>query len=78
MCSWGCGLLLFKIGVFYVVIVVGVLIIFVCVFNIFNKVNLNCLNNGLVIVEMLLLVDVSEYGKDQVCELVVYCCVLME
>jgi 1-acyl-sn-glycerol-3-phosphate acyltransferase len=35
-------------------------------FNTSNKINLNRLNNGLVIVEMLPPVDTSKYGKDQV------------
>jgi 1-acyl-sn-glycerol-3-phosphate acyltransferase len=38
-------------------------------FNTSNKINLNRLNNGLVIVEMLPPVDTSKYGKDQVREL---------
>lgn len=57
--SRGRGLLSFKIGVFYAVIAAGVSIIFVCVFIISNKINFNRLYNGLVIVEMLSLIDVS-------------------
>jgi hypothetical protein len=34
-------------------------------FNTSNKINLNRLNNGLVIVEMLPPVDTSQYGKDR-------------
>ncbi|VEB54041.1 1-acylglycerol-3-phosphate O-acyltransferase [Salmonella enterica subsp. enterica] len=63
---------------FHAAIAAGVPIIPVCVSNTSNKVNLNRLNNGLVIVEMLPPVDVSEYGKDQVRELAAHCRALME
>ncbi|MEX0575358.1 1-acyl-sn-glycerol-3-phosphate acyltransferase, partial [Enterobacter cloacae subsp. cloacae] len=49
----------------------------VCVSNTSNKINLNRLNNGLVIVEMLPPVDTSKYGKDQVRELAAHCRELM-
>ncbi|MGK7469161.1 1-acylglycerol-3-phosphate O-acyltransferase, partial [Salmonella enterica] len=53
-------------------------IIPVCVSNTSNKVHLNRLNNGLLIVEMLPPVDVSEYGKDQVRDQAAHCRALME
>ena len=49
-----------------------------CVSNTSNKINLNRLKNGLVIVEMLPPVDTSQYGKDQVRELAAHCRSLME
>ncbi|MNR54602.1 1-acyl-sn-glycerol-3-phosphate acyltransferase [compost metagenome] len=48
-----------------------------CVSNTSNKINLNRLKNGLVIVEMLPPVDTSKYGKDQVRELAAHCRELM-
>lgn len=42
------------------------------------KINLNRLHNGLVIVEMLPPIDVSQYGKDQVRELAAHCRSIME
>ena len=75
--SRGRGLLPFKTGAFHAAIAAGVPIIPVCVSNTSNKINLNRLNNGLVIVEMLPPVDTSKYGKDQVRELAAHCRVLM-
>jgi 1-acyl-sn-glycerol-3-phosphate acyltransferase len=75
--SRGRGLLPFKTGAFHAAIAAGVPIIPVCVSNTSNKINLNRLNNGLVIVEMLPPVDVSKYGKDQVRELAAHCRELM-
>ncbi|MGM1326331.1 1-acylglycerol-3-phosphate O-acyltransferase, partial [Klebsiella michiganensis] len=51
--SRGRGLLPFKTGAFHAAVAAGVPIIPVCVSNTSNKINLNRLNNGLVIVEML-------------------------
>lgn len=53
-------------------------IIPVCVSTTSNKINLNRLHNGLVIVEMLPPIDVSQYGKDQVRELAAHCRSIME
>lgn len=53
-------------------------IIPVCVSNTSNKIKLNRLNNGLVIVEMLPPIDISAFGKDQVRELAAHCRTLME
>ena len=75
--SRGRGLLPFKTGAFHAAIAAGVPIIPVCVSNTSNKINLNRLNNGLVIVEMLPPVDTSKYGKDQVRELAAHCRELM-
>jgi 1-acyl-sn-glycerol-3-phosphate acyltransferase len=52
-------------------------IIPVCVSNTSNKINLNRLNNGLVIVEMLPPVDTSQYGKEGVRALATHCRELM-
>lgn len=75
--SRGRGLLPFKTGAFHAAIAAGVPIIPVCVSNTSNKINLNRLKNGLVIVEMLPPVDTSKYGKDQVRELATHCRELM-
>ncbi|MCS2148393.1 1-acylglycerol-3-phosphate O-acyltransferase [Scandinavium manionii] len=71
--SRGRGLLPFKTGAFHAAIAAGVPIIPVCVSNTSNKINLNRINNGLVIVEMLQPIDTSGYGKDQVRELATHC-----
>ncbi|HEX4501556.1 MAG TPA: 1-acylglycerol-3-phosphate O-acyltransferase [Scandinavium sp.] len=71
--SRGRGLLPFKTGAFHAAIAAGVPIIPVCVSNTSNKINLNRLNNGLVIVEMLQPIDTSAWGKDQVRELAAHC-----
>ncbi|MCS2155870.1 1-acylglycerol-3-phosphate O-acyltransferase [Scandinavium sp. H11S7] len=71
--SRGRGLLPFKTGAFHAAIAAGVPIIPVCVSNTSNKINLNRINNGLVIVEMLQPIDTSCYGKDQVRELATHC-----
>ena len=64
-------------GAFHAAIAAGVPIIPVCVSNTSNKINLNRLNNGLVIVEMLPPVDTSQYGKDGVRALATHCRELM-
>ncbi len=71
--SRGRGLLPFKTGAFHAAIAAGVPIIPVCVSNTSDKINLNRLNNGLVIVEMLPPIDTRKWGKDQVRELSKYC-----
>lgn len=75
--SRGRGLLPFKTGAFHAAIAAGVPIIPICVSNTSDKINLNRLNNGLVIVEMLPPVDVSQWGRDQVRELALHCRTLM-
>ncbi len=75
--SRGRGLLPFKTGAFHAAIAAGVPIIPVCVSTTSNKINLNRLNNGLVIVEMLPPVDISHFGKDQVRQLATHCRELM-
>jgi 1-acyl-sn-glycerol-3-phosphate acyltransferase len=67
----------FKTGAFHAAIAAGVPIIPVCVSNTSNKINLNRLNNGLVIVEMLPPVDTSQYGKEGVRALATHCRELM-
>ena len=76
--SRGRGLLPFKTGAFHAAIAAGVPIIPVCVSTTSNKINLNRLHNGLVIVEMLPPIDVSQYGKDQVREFAAHCRSIME
>ncbi|WES67669.1 1-acylglycerol-3-phosphate O-acyltransferase [Superficieibacter sp. HKU1] len=71
--SRGRGLLPFKTGAFHAAIAAGVPVIPVCVSNTSNKIKLNRLNNGLVIVEMLPPVDTSAWGKDQVRDLAAHC-----
>lgn len=75
--SRGRGLLPFKTGAFHAAIAAGV-DYSVCVSTTSNKINLNRLHNGLVIVEMLPPIDVSQYGKDQVRELAAHCRSIME
>ncbi len=71
--SRGRGLLPFKTGAFHAAIAAGVPVIPVCVSNTSNKIKLNRLNNGLVIVEMLSPIDTSAWGKDQVRDLAAHC-----
>ncbi|MDU4150646.1 MAG: 1-acylglycerol-3-phosphate O-acyltransferase [Enterobacteriaceae bacterium] len=71
--SRGRGLLPFKTGAFHAAIAAGVPIIPVCVSGTSNKINLNRLKNGLVIVEMLPPIDTTGYGKDQIRELAAHC-----
>ncbi len=76
--SRGRGLMPFKTGAFHAAISAGVPIIPICVSSTTgDKINLNRLNNGLVIVEMLPPVDTSKYGKEQVRELAEHCRQLM-
>lgn len=75
--SRGRGLLPFKTGAFHAAIAAGVPIIPVCVSTTSNKINLNRLDNGLVIVEMLPPIDTSAWSKDKVRELSTYCRELM-
>lgn len=76
--SRGRGLMPFKTGAFHAAIAAGVPIIPICVSSTSGKVNLNRLNNGLVIVEMLPPVDVSQFGKDQVRALSEHCRNIMQ
>lgn len=75
--SRGRGLLPFKTGAFHAAIAAGVPIVPVCVSNTANKVKLNRLKNGLVIVEMLPPVDTSGWSKEQVRDLAAHCHKLM-
>ncbi|WP_426445959.1 1-acylglycerol-3-phosphate O-acyltransferase [Siccibacter colletis] len=76
--SRGRGLLPFKTGAFHAALAAGVPVIPVCVSNTSNKINMNRLKNGLVIVEMLPPIDTSAWGKDQVRELATHCRQVME
>jgi len=76
--SRGRGLLPFKTGAFHAAIAAGVPIIPVCVSGTSNKINLNRLKNGLVIVEMLPPIETTGYGKDQIRELAAHCHELMK
>jgi 1-acyl-sn-glycerol-3-phosphate acyltransferase len=71
--SRGRGLLPFKAGAFHAALAAGVPIIPVCVSNTSDKINLNRLNNGLVIVEMLPPIDTTQWSKDQVRGLSKHC-----
>ncbi|WWP01369.1 MAG: 1-acylglycerol-3-phosphate O-acyltransferase [Candidatus Dasytiphilus stammeri] len=76
--SHGRGLLPFKNGAFYAAITVGVPIIPICISNLHNKINLNRLYNGLVIIEMLSPICTTPFNKSQVRVLTKYCHELME
>ncbi len=64
--SRGRGLLPFKTGAFHAAVAAGVPIIPIVVSNTHNKINLNRLKNGLVIVEMLPPVDVKQFESSSV------------
>ncbi|RWR01398.1 acyl-phosphate glycerol 3-phosphate acyltransferase [[Pantoea] beijingensis] len=76
--SLGRGLLPFKTGAFHAAVVAGVPIIPVVVSNTHEKFNFNRLKNGLVIVEMLPPIDVTEYDARSVRKLATYCRELMD
>lgn len=70
ICSYGWGLLFFKIGVFYIVMSVDVLVVFVCMSIIYKIIKLNCWDNGIIYFEMLVLIY---FDKDVfVCDYVFY------
>lgn len=71
--SRGLGLLPFKTGAFYIAIAAGVPIVPICISNITNKIQLNRWHNGLVIIEILPLIDTQSYSRQQVRELTKYC-----
>ncbi|NIG62397.1 MAG: 1-acylglycerol-3-phosphate O-acyltransferase [Serratia symbiotica] len=75
--SRGRGLMPFKTGAFHAAITAGVPIIPICVSSTNGKINLNRWNNGQAIVEMLVPIDTSTYGKENVRELAAYCHALM-
>ncbi|UDG81379.1 1-acyl-sn-glycerol-3-phosphate acyltransferase [Candidatus Profftia lariciata] len=75
--SRGRGLMPFKKGAFHTAIVAGVPIIPVCSSETNNKIKLNKLNNGLVIVEMLPPIDITQYDKEHINELAMHCHALM-
>ncbi len=75
--SRGRGLLPFKTGAFHAAIAAGVPIIPVVVSNTHDKINLNRLKNGLVIIEMLPPVEVKEFEGLSVRKLATHCRELM-
>lgn len=75
--SRGRGLLPFKTGAFHAAMAAGVPIIPVVVSNTHDKIKLNRLKNGLVIVEMLPPVDTSEFANSSVRKLATHCRELM-
>ncbi|MGE9550297.1 1-acylglycerol-3-phosphate O-acyltransferase [Erwinia amylovora] len=75
--SRGRGLLPFKTGAFHAAMAAGVPIIPIVVSNTHNKIKLNRLNNGLVIVEMLPPVDTSAFADQSVRKLATHCRELM-
>ncbi len=76
--SRGRGLLPFKTGAFHLAISAGVPIVPVVCSNLHNKVDLNRLNNGTVICEMLEPIDTSEYSRENVKELMEKCYGIMQ
>ena len=75
--SRGRGLLPFKTGAFHAAVAAGVPIIPIVVSNTHDKINLNRLKNGLVIVEMLPPVDVKAFESVSVRKLATHCRELM-
>lgn len=75
--SRGRGLLPFKTGAFHAAIAAGVPIIPVVISNTHDKIKLNRLKNGLVIVEMLPPVDPSAFADQSVRKLATHCRELM-
>lgn len=75
--SRGRGLLPFKTGAFHAAMAAGVPIIPIVVSNTHDKIKLNRLNNGLVIVEMLPPVDTAAFADQSVRKLATHCRELM-
>ncbi|EOS95756.1 1-acylglycerol-3-phosphate O-acyltransferase [Erwinia tracheiphila] len=75
--SRGRGLLPFKTGAFHAAMAAGVPVIPVVVSNTHDKIKLNRLKNGLVIVEMLPPVDTSAFADQSVRKLATHCRELM-
>ncbi|MFC0141053.1 1-acylglycerol-3-phosphate O-acyltransferase [Erwinia mallotivora] len=75
--SRGRGLLPFKTGAFHAAVAAGVPVIPVVVSNTHDKIKLNRLKNGLVIVEMLPPVDTSAFAEQSVRKLATHCRELM-
>ena len=71
--SRGRGLLPFKTGAFHAAVAAGVPVIPIVVSDTHDKIKLNRWHNGLVIVEMLPPVDVSEFEGKSVRQLTNYC-----
>ncbi|MCX8957898.1 1-acylglycerol-3-phosphate O-acyltransferase [Erwinia psidii] len=75
--SRGRGLLPFKTGAFYAAMAAGVPVIPIVISDTHNKIKLNRLKNGLVIVEMLPPVDTSSFADQSVRKLATHCRELM-
>ncbi|WP_455864350.1 1-acylglycerol-3-phosphate O-acyltransferase [Pantoea agglomerans] len=75
--SRGRGLLPFKTGAFHAAIAAGVPIIPIVVSNTHDKIKLNRLNNGHVIIEMLPPVDTAAFADQSVRKLATHCRELM-
>lgn len=75
--SRGRGLLPFKTGAFHAAMAAGVPIIPIVVSNTHDKIKLNRLNNGHVIIEMLPPVDTSAFADQSVRKLATHCRELM-
>lgn len=75
--SRGRGLLPFKTGAFHAAIAAGVPIIPIVVSNTHDKIKLNRLNNGLVIIEMLEPIDPTDFADQSVRKLATHCRELM-
>lgn len=75
--SRGRGLLPFKAGAFHAALTAGVPVIPIVVSDTHNKIKLNRLKNGLVIVEMLPPVDIAQFKNASARELSAHCRELM-
>ncbi|WP_273396367.1 1-acylglycerol-3-phosphate O-acyltransferase [Actinobacillus porcinus] len=71
--SRGRGLLPFKTGAFHTALAAGVPIVPIVCSTTHNKIDLNRLNNGKVICEMLEPIDSSQFSKENVREFAEYC-----
>lgn len=76
--SRGRGLLPFKTGAFHAAMAAGVPIVPIVVSNTHDKINLNRLKNGLVIVEMLPPIDVNQFRDQSVRKLTNHCREVMQ
>ncbi|WP_338564574.1 1-acylglycerol-3-phosphate O-acyltransferase [Erwinia sp. E_sp_W01_6] len=75
--SRGRGLMPFKTGAFHAAMAAGVPIIPIIVSNTHDKIKLNRLNNGLVIIEMLPPIDTAAFADQSVRKLATHCRELM-
>lgn len=74
----GLGKLLpFKHGAFYIASKLDIPIIPIVISKIYNRINFNTLNNGLVIVEMLPPININKLKKKSYYEIAQYCRFIM-